>query len=310
MKDFDTIYENLCKKHKDNLLFEIYRKKSKSEESISNLLITIAIFSFAITGILSFSTFSALSIFIGFFSFILLFIGIISNFYFTKNRNKYANFFKENIISDFIKEYSEALEFDANKRVSPELYNKGEFETDYDKYYGEDLIYGTLDEKYKIYMSEVHTQDVSTDSDGCTSYYTLFHGLFAGITFNKNVNTTLKIRRNTFSLTRKTDKVEMDSSEFEKCFDVYSKDNIIAMQLLTSDIMQILLDFKTSTSLTPELTLKNHSLYIRFDTGDIFEPNQFKASLDYDILKRYYDTINFILDICKHFVKNVEVTEI
>ena len=39
----------------------------------------------------------------------------------------------------------------------------------------------------------------------------------------------------------------MDSQEFEKSFDVTASDKIKAMQLLTSDVMADLIDFKNNS---------------------------------------------------------------
>ena len=104
--------------------------------------------------------------------------------------------------------------------------------------------------------------------------------------------------------------MELDSGEFEKLYDVYSTDKIMAMQLLTSDIMQMFIDFKEKYKITPELTLKENKLYIRFQTGNMFEAILTKKALDYTTLLKYYDTIKFTLNITKEFIKNVKETEI
>ena len=47
-------------------------------------------------------------------------------------------------------------------------------------------------------------------------------------------------------------------------------------------------------------------MYIRFATGDLFEATILKSSVDYDVLKKYYDTINFTLNITEKFLKNIK----
>ena len=227
----------------------------------------------------------------------------------SKKTKQYEKSFKENVIGMLVKEYCETLEYEPNGELPFYAYLNGEFEN-YDIIHYEDLITGTLNKKYKIMMAEVNTEKESRDSDGDTTYTNVFHGLFAVIEFNKTINTNIKIRKNTKTLFRKDEKLEMDSSEFEKNFDVYADNKIIAMQLLTSDTMQMLLDFKDESNLTPEITLRGNNLYIRFATGNMFEPKIFKNSLDKYTLKKYYDTINFTLDITEKFLKNVEETEI
>ena len=159
-------------------------------------------------------------------------------------------------------------------------------------------------------MAEVHTQDRSTDSEGHTTYTTLFHGLYAEIQLNKIVETNLKIRKNAITIFKNKEKIEMDSAEFEKKYNVYATDKIIAMQLLTADVMQMLLDFKETNKILPEITLKQNYLYIRFETGNVFEANIMKKSLNYETLKKYYDIINFTLKLTESFIKNIKETEL
>lgn len=294
MKDFNEIYNAIYRTCNEPM--EELRKNSK------NSIVRIAILSVAIGILLTIMTRNPM--------FIMIAVVVIF-FYreFSKGNKEYKNVFKEQIIKTFVKEYSNMLEFKPQQGVSSTIYLDGDFEH-FDIYHSEDLITGVLNEKYRIAMSEVHTENESTDSDGGTTYTTLFHGLFAKVELDKMVNTKVKIRRNSIKLFGKGDKIEMDSSEFEKSFDVYAGNKITAMQLLTADIMQMLLDFKNQNKLTPEITLKGSALYIRFSTGDLFEPKLMKSSLDYETLKKYYDTINFTLNITEKFLKNIEETEL
>ena len=104
--------------------------------------------------------------------------------------------------------------------------------------------------------------------------------------------------------------VGVDSAEFEDIFTVYSSNSIIAMQLLTADMIQLLIDFKKQNNILPELTLKKNALYIRFHTGNMFEAPLLKNSLDYDIIKKYYDTLDFIVKLTEKFTENINKTEL
>lgn len=234
---------------------------------------------------------------------------VAAYYMFSQKPRSYNQFFKDNVIKTFVKEYSEALEYIPNKGLEQHIYQEGEFER-YDRYYSEDLIQGMLEDHYKVTMAEVHTQDVSRDSEGNTTTTTLFRGLVAVIDFSKWVKANIKIRKNKRKILDKNTRMEMDSGEFEEMFDVYTTDKMIAMQILTADVMQMILDFQEKTGLRPELTLVGNSIMIRFATGDLFEAKVFEDSLDYKTLKKYYDTINFTLNIAKDFVKNIEQTEI
>ena len=132
----------------------------------------------------------------------------------------------------------------------------------------------------------------------------IFHGLFAKVNLDKTINTTTKIRKN--KLIDMKDRLLMDSGEFEKLFDVYSDEKIETMQILTLDTMQKIIDFTDKTKIIPEFTIKENSIYIRFNTGEIFEANVLKSALDYEKLKKYFDILNFIEIITEDIIKNLE----
>lgn len=294
MKSFDEIYDKIYKENQEPL--------ERKRKEVKNAILFVVIPSLVIAIILVFMTGSTIPIYIGV---------IIATLYVTITMpgKNYTSIFKQTVIKTFVKEYSEKLEYEPTRGISSYTYIQGEFEN-FDKYHTEDLITGTLEDGNTINMAEVYTEkEVSTDSDGDKTYKTLFHGLFAQIQLNKTVETNLKIRRNGISLFNK-EKIEMDSVEFEKKYNVFATDKIIAMQLLTADVMQMLLDFKEKNKILPEITLKQNYLYIRFSTGDVFEANIIKKPLDYNTLKRYYDIINFTLKLTESFIKNIKETEL
>lgn len=224
---------------------------------------------------------------------------------------KYKTIYKEKVIKKFVTAYSDKLNYYPNRGIASRIYNQGEFEKFYDRYHSEDLIEGIILENCKISMAEVHTErkDTSTDSDGntTTTYVTLFHGIFAAVELPKFIRFKLKIRKNSIlnNLFKGNSKLEMDSGSFEKIFDVNTNNKIQSMRILTSDVMQMLIDFKLLTKLTPEITLKENKLFIRYETGNVFEPNLIKRDMNYDKLKKYYDIINFTLGLAEQFGKNI-----
>lgn len=295
MKNFNELYEALYRKHNDKL------EKTRKDILKENIVIISIIMTVAI--IFTMMTSHPFFIVIGF-------IVTIFSLLFSSKGKKYRMIFKKEIVRTFVNEYDSNLNFIPERGISSITYNKGEFER-YDIFRSEDLITGMLDGIYKMNMAEVHTEDKQTDSDGDTHYVTLFHGLFAEIELDQIVFLKLKLRKDKLKLFGGgEDRVKLDSSEFEKAYDVYSADKIKAMQLLTSDIMQMFTDFKEKYKIAPELTLKENKLYIRFSTGNIFEANVMKNALDFDTLLKYYDTINFTLNITKKFIKAIKEAEI
>ncbi len=290
MKSFNEIYEKVYKE--SNTTLEQARNKA------TNGMLLIIFIILMVGTIFSVITKSFLLIFMA-----LLIIALYIAF--SRNRRNYTKLFKEKVIRTFVKEYSSTLEYLPSKGIGKLSYIKGEFERP-DRFFSEDLITGTLEDGNRISMSEVISEIESRDSDGNVEYLTIFYGLFAEIKLNKTVLANIKIRKNSFTLIKPKDKIEMDSSEFEKVFNVYGTNPIITMQLLTADVMQMLIDFKEQNRFTPEITINENNMYIRFNTGEVFEANMLKKALDYDTLLKYYNIINFTLELTEKILKNIK----
>ena len=161
-------------------------------------------------------------------------------------------------------------------------------------------------------MAEVHTEEEYEDEDGHKHYSTLFQGLFGVTEFDNLYNGTITIRSDNkfFNLFKDKDRIEMDSSEFEKYFEVVADDKIQAMQIFTSDVMDKMIDFINNSKIKFELTITRNKIYVRFKTGPVFEANIFKSSVDFDTLKKVFDIINFTFDITKALVKSINDTKL
>ena len=297
MKDFNEIYSDICQSSGKEI--EKMRKQNQ-KKTFWILIISV------LSAILFIYLFNNLT-------FIIPIIVIdISFFLFDKSGKKYKRLFKEEIVGQFVKCYSNNLEYIPEIGLDSRIYSFAEFER-FNKYYTEDLIIGNMPNGLRIAIAEVITQRETLDLEGNKSTYTIFHGLFTEVELTKNINFNLKIRKNTLldgKIFGNKTKINMDSNEFEKIFDVHTTDKIKCMQILTADIMQLLIDFKMKNKITPEFTLKQNRLYIRFETGSVFEPKLTKSAIDYDMLNKYYNIINFTLELAKKFSENVMDTEL
>ena len=296
MNAFNEIYQDVYKKYGMEL------KEKKKKDTIKRFLFIICMI---LMIILCVKTKNYLLIIITGIAVVIGSIFMIFNFM------DYKKIYKERVIKEFVNAYSDKLNYYPKGGVSQAVYNRAKFDGHYDRYRTEDLIEGTILDKYKISMSEVRTQreEQATDSNGdtYTTYTTLFFGLFASIELNNVHGVEFMIRANTF-LSDKSDslnKLNMDSGEFEKIYDVVTLDKISTLRILTADVMQMLIDFKQKNKVTPEIVLNSRGLFIRFELGNVFEPNLIKTDIEYDNLKKTYDLINFTLDLTKKFSENI-----
>lgn len=227
----------------------------------------------------------------------------------------YSMFFKEKIITPLIKSVNEKTEYFPTEGIDESEYRKAGFESYYDRYDSEDkinILLSNNDNKESNYMtlSEVHTQRKSTDKDGHTSYYTMFHGLMGYVDLGKVSESYINIKRNGSVMGWNKNKLNMDMSEFEKYFDVETDNKIEAMQILTSDIMAQLVDFVTTSKIQFEIHIINKTMYMRFMTGAMFEPNIFGNSMQKELIWKYYSTAKFCMNLSINMCNIVNETKI
>lgn len=225
---------------------------------------------------------------------------------------KYRHLYKTKVLQRFIQLYDKNLKYNPDSGIPNTIYDEAEFEK-YEIYKSEDLIYGKLD-NYEIEIAKLDTESISSSSNGNTKYTQIFGGLLAISTFENNFNGTIKVRTdrgNLINTFKKKNKIEMDSQEFEKHFDVITSNKLQAIQVLTSDIMNMLIDFKTTYDIKVELTIKKHKLFIRFHNRNFFEPPFLGiGKMNYNILLKDYNLIKFTLDLSRALVKSIAETKI
>lgn len=297
MKNFDDIYEKICTRAKKPL--EEIRKAEIKKRWIV-IISTFIVFIFSVA-ILQAKTILLIPIIIMLIYFFL--------FNFEKKEMSYNDIFKRSVIRMLVEECREDLKYNQHSGTTANVYRNADFES-FDRFKSEDNISGTSEEGHEINICEVHTEKEEKSKDTPTVYRTLFHGVFVYTEFEKYIPGEIKIRKNkSIKLLDMDEYLVMDSGEFEKIYDVYCKDKIVTMQILTADTMQMLMDFQKQNKIIPEITIKRNQLFLRFSTGSMFESNILGETIDYYTLKKYYDTINFTLEITKKLIKNIKETE-
>lgn len=307
MKSFNEIYEQIYKDNNEEL------SKLNRKNKIYIMLFILAIIPSILCILNIFSTDKSSKLVTIIVALIIIIVDIKLIKSINSCNSKYKKMFKNNVITAFVKNVDKNINYYPEKGISSTIYLNGEFERHFDIYSSEDAIEGILDEKYKVRMAEVHTQIESEDSEGNTTTNTLFRGIFGNVECAKNTNIKLKahIDKGIFeNLFKNKSKIEMDSSEFEKYFDINTDNKIVAMQILTSDVVELMIKFREESKIKYEFTLNNNQIYLRFHTGAVFEPRYFKGALDYDTLKKYYDIVNFVFEVTREINKAIETANL
>ena len=200
--------------------------------------------------------------------------------------------------------------------LTSESYDEGEFEK-YDKFTSEDFIKGKMENGCLFEMSEILTEKKDISESSSNKYKVVFNGLLAKVETPKPFNSCVYLRKDIkdqkflvriFSGKWDFDKlrIELDPKEFEKMFDVYTSNQDVITKLFTTDIKQMLMDFKNEMKMDFEITMKNNHMYIRFWCGKMFEVAKLsKYSLDKETLEKYYKMLNFVFDLTNKIEKKL-----
>lgn len=205
------------------------------------------------------------------------------------------------------------LEYFPQKPMPEYIYKEMKYES-YDHYRSEDYFEAQINKKYGIQMAEVLTikEETYRDSNGNirTREITKFRGLFAKIEMDKSINSELRIGQNGGMLMQK-DRLEMDSSQFEKYFDVKASNKIIGMQLLTADVMEKLIEFRNKTNMKYDISINNNNLYLRFHCGNMFEAGNLKKDiLEKSVIEKYFYMLNFTYNLSNTLINIINDTQI
>ena len=317
MKTFDEIYEELQSgdnKELNQVWQEAQKEKNRAKKITTTICLTIdilAIIIFISRGVKLNSIFFIMPLLMPILV-INLFVFVIVNIIFSKNTNEYNKKYKQVVISKLMNNFYNNLEYFPNKEMPEYIYKKLQYEH-YNKYSSDDYFEALINNQNSIQMAEVLTQEEETyrDSDGNTRTRTItkFHGLFVKIELDKSIDSDLKIWQNGTLFFGK--RLKMDSSEFEKYFDVQASNQIIGMQLLTADVMEELVYFVNKTNMKFDIYIKEKELYLRFHSGTMFEAyNLKKDALDKDLMQKYFYMLNFTYNLSSKLIKVINETQI
>lgn len=247
--------------------------------------------------------------------FFLVFIELIAFIIFARKSTNslYNRMYKANVIAEIIRGVDSNLNYNPDYGISETNYRKSKFNLYYDIFSSEDYICGKLENGISVEMSEVRTQEwqESTDSDGNTtrSLVTTFSGFYGVLELPTFLLASFIICKNSklreFSETR----IELDSAEFEKRFDCFAMelDKVKTMELLTSDIIEKFIDFSDKALEKKGLQFKceGNRIYFAIINSNTFEAPKIRRVMQFDELYKYYNMIDYPIQIASEFVKRM-----
>ena len=102
------------------------------------------------------------------------------------------------------------------------------------------------------------------------------------------------------------DRIEMDSSEFEKYYDIITKDKNMAMRIFTADLIEEIVNIKKKTKIPVEIKIDENMIYFRYKCGPMFEPPfLLRNGLDKNLLKEYFKLIYYPIELLEKLCDNI-----
>lgn len=295
-RNFNEIYKNILIE-KDPILDILRRRKLISGILIFAILIAIALFIKVLVENIVFM--------------VIAFALVACNAtIYIMSSTQYRSIYKKTVIANLVKQYCSTLQFENKMGVSPREYDRANYREYYDRFHSEDLIYGNIDDEFYIRMSEVKAEreEVTTDSEGHTQthYVTVFQGLFGFIDVNDKFLPQFEVSSNKFFGKYSKSRIEVDSAEFEKSYDLYTEDKIRTMEIFTADLIEKFIEFKQNLNNPIQIKIVNGILFFRVRMNNSFEAPTFGKALDFNSMYHNFKLIDEPIKLLSGIFKNAK----
>lgn len=245
---------------------------------------------------------------------------IIFYFKFGRRIGELKTSFKERVVGGIVKFLQADLLYDHTRCIPESIYHKSKlYLSNISRYHGDDLVSGMVD-KTAIRFCELHTQQVRKSGKN-TQVVTIFRGLFFVADFNKNFIGETFVLPDTAESTfgglgtffqkmnmSRPKLVKLEDIEFEKAFAVYGTDQIEARYILSTALMQRIMEFRKKTRTTISLSFLQSQVYIGIPVNrDLFEAPMFSTLVNYTMVVDYYNYLALCIGIVEDLDLNTRI---
>ena len=227
-------------------------------------------------------------------------------------KKNYTSLYKNKVVRDFIKTMNSNLNYspECNQRlIMGNKYKAAGFDSkDFNIVKSDDYITGNLGYNSFLEMAELKLISDRGKEDEISVRTLVFNGVFAYIKMDKDLKRFIQITRNKriHMLNQTYRLIEMDSQVFENYFDVYGDDKILTMRIITPELMDELVGFYEKYKIDFDICMQGNYIFMRFFSGQMFEPTVFKNSMEKDYLFMYYCIFKLILDVVEKIYTAVD----
>lgn len=212
-----------------------------------------------------------------------------------EKRNKYFKYFKEECMKEFLEnmniEYSRIAPIGIEDKLIEVFNNSGSDSRKAILVQTDDYIAKIINEK-KIELIEAYFAGTFNREE-----LVLFSGLFGHAKLDKVFNYRIRIKNCDLYENNDLKRVELNNSNFEQTFFVYSDDNLLPSGIIPNELMEIFVKMYEKYGVSFEININKDLLTIKFYTGKMLEPTIVGNTLDKRVFLAYYSIIEFATEL-------------
>ena len=221
--------------------------------------------------------------------FLIIIMAILLVFVPAKNKKEFNDAYKRLFVRRSFEGLFTDLKYAPEQGISSyTISNTGMMSTG-DVFSSNDYIEG----KYKgilFKQSDVHIEEESTDSEGHTTYTTIFQGRWMIFDFNKPFKANIEVAQKWFGANtlkhyknkeERFKRVKLESEEFNKRFKVYAQSELEAFYILTPHMIERIMKLDDQNSGKLLLCFVDNQLHVGvYDGKDSFEYSNYFKKID------------------------------
>ena len=292
---FEEIYENVC----NGCIERLEDVKRKNKLFIFTAFIVLTIINILLYIFIDFKPEVTIAITISIVVLMILFIN---------GQKNYNNIYKQTVVENLVKKYNEKLYYSTDG-ITRMDYKISNYEGKFDILESEDRIYGKLKTGDNVQIASVRTYNINKYKlDGVNKEERVksFDGMYGIVRLEKNLLSNINVQIDSITEHNNKDRIEMDSSEFEKYYDIITKDKIMAMRIFTADLIEEIVNIKKKTKIPVEIKIDENMIYFRYKCGPMFEPPfLLRNGLDKNLLKEYFKLIYYPIELLEKLCDNI-----
>ena len=246
---------------------------------------------------------------------VILLVMLLLNMYMKKKRNatmsekSYEAMYREKIVLPLIKKIFSSEKYYNEKRMPEAMYLRGKNKSNYDHFSSSQLVEAIVTTKQRQEIP-INFAYISTSRGSGEEFELVFSGLVACFELSHSIKEEIYIETKDDEDTMLNKSTfNIDVEEFEDDFKIECKDKILAMRILTSDIMAELVEIFKKYNIQFSIKIVDNFVQIKIYTSSHFSPDA-GETMKYEEVKKDYSilkTIELLVSSIYYAIDNVVI---